>query len=154
MSERLEKEYQRWLRKLWSDAGMWSTSVEYAVGGDDGCADMFLKVDPVGLVPCEMKIGSVVGDRLKLKNVRPSQTGWHRDYRDHGGRSFFLVGVQRTSMKLKTSWDTYIIPSCEINSGEPAYLAWNIAFISAPNNISESNYAKNLSEILLMCCTK
>lgn len=98
----LEKDFQRWLRKK---IGVWSTSVEYGLGGDAGFPDMVFP-DPQGHgsearvvyeAPyfVELKIGRVidVGNKLVVSEVRAEQIAWHRGARAAGLKTAMLVGV-------------------------------------------------------------
>lgn len=67
--------------------------IEWARGGDSGVPDLILGTT-AGLVPAEVKIGSIIDGVLWTSNIRPSQLKFARDISSAGFPSIFLVGVQ------------------------------------------------------------
>ncbi len=109
MSNHEEKEFQKWLRRQWKD---WSGSVEYAVGGDAGFADMLLmhksKKQP-GLplmIPAEIKVALFDNGLLVSQDVRAAQIGWHNAVWSAGGKSIFLFGVR--IKRRSNDWAVYV----------------------------------------------
>lgn len=70
----------------------WIQRVEKGRGMNDGFADLVALL-PQGLMPIELKIGSVIDNILWSDEVRPSQISWHHKLANEGGTSMFLVGV-------------------------------------------------------------
>lgn len=88
-----EADMKKWFRKHWEGAGRWMGAVEYALGGDDGFADLLPIVDGGEYVPAELKVGKIENGVLIPREVRPAQVIWHKGAWDHGGRTYFLIGV-------------------------------------------------------------
>jgi len=70
----------------------WTNRLEKGRGTQEGLPDLCILL-PSGLEMAELKVGSLIDGVLWTEEVRPSQIAWHRELADHGGRSFFLVGV-------------------------------------------------------------
>lgn len=90
--EAKEKQFQRWLRGELDAVGVWHSSVEYGLGGDDGFPDMLW--DSHKRWPVELKVGELKNGRLVPRDIRPAQTSWHHQMKRAGGNSFFLIGVE------------------------------------------------------------
>lgn len=123
----LEKDFQRWLRKL---VGVWSSSVEYGLGGDAGFADMVI-ADPQGKgsesryvyeAPyfIELKIGRLVdeGKKLVTSEVRPDQVAWHRGAHAAGIKCALFVGVE----DRKLGWVIYPVRAELIKDWRDGYV--------------------------------
>lgn len=70
----------------------WIERVEKARGMTDGFPDLVALL-PSGILPIELKVGSVIDGILWSDEVRPSQIRWHHNFSTHGGTSIFVVGV-------------------------------------------------------------
>lgn len=87
-----EKRFQRWVRVKLDQLGVWHTSVEYGLGGDEGFPDMLW--DARRRWPVELKVGEIKNGVLKPRDIRPAQVAWHYNHIKHGGNSVFLIGVE------------------------------------------------------------
>jgi len=70
-----------------------SRRIEPGRGGDSGFPDLILGTT-YGLVPAEVKLGSISDGVLWTSNIRPSQLKFAREISAAGFPSIFLVGVQ------------------------------------------------------------
>lgn len=85
----LERQFKLWIRKKWSG---WLNSYEPRRGSTIGIPDIQVLAKGV-LVPIELKVGVLLGEVLRTKDVRASQINWHNKFSEAGGMSLFMVGV-------------------------------------------------------------
>lgn len=111
--EKTEAEFKKWLRKHWEGAGRWMGSVEYAIGGDDGFADLVMLVDGGEFVPAELKVGKIDNGVIIPREVRSAQVIWHREAWAHGGRTYLLVGIP---VARRDDWVVFGIEGDKISS--------------------------------------
>lgn len=97
-----ETAYKRKLRVL---IGGWSCAYETRSGGSFGYPDLQFLVDGV-LLPVEVKVGKVEGDRLVSRQIRPSQIKWHHDFWVAGGKALILVCMGNVN-----EMDAWAVPS-------------------------------------------
>lgn len=103
-----ETRYKRKVRSRWEEQGLWSEAYEPAMGSGTGYPDIqFLSPRKV-LLPAELKVGEIKGDRVFPREVRGDQVVWERNFRRHGGLSIMMIGVED---KLHPGhWDTFAVP--------------------------------------------
>ncbi len=111
MPKNSERDFQKFIKTNWS--GFLSQLHPSPLGGSDiGIPDLLLGAS-FGLLPCELKIGSISDNVLSVSEVRPSQISWHRRLAKAGFESIFLVGVWAGGEKGKpndaSSWRAYAI---------------------------------------------
>lgn len=92
-------------RKLRTVIGGWSCAYETRSGGSFGYPDLQFLVGGV-LLPVEVKVGRVVGDRLLSRQIRPSQIKWHHDFWVAGGKALILVCTGNVN-----EMDAWAVPS-------------------------------------------
>jgi len=85
----LERQFKFWIRQNWSG---WLNSYEPCRGATIGIPDIQILARG-RLVPIELKVGVLMGEVLKTKDVRASQINWHDKFSNAGGMSLFMVGV-------------------------------------------------------------
>lgn len=90
-----EKDFSKWFRNNYQG---WVERVEPALGVNPGFPDL-LCLTPTGLLPVELKIGTVEDGVLWTSEIRPAQIAWHRNFADAGAESIFVVGVWQGEWK-------------------------------------------------------
>lgn len=87
----------------------WSEAYEPGRGGGIGYPDLQVLVGPdervpvARLVPVELKIAVLKGDKLLSRNIKPVQISWHYRLLLGGGESAFAFGVCEANL-----WSAYI----------------------------------------------
>lgn len=130
-----ELQFKRWFR---SNFEGWSEAYEPRKGGGIGVADIQIAVDRQ-LVPIELKVGSIIKDRLFPEDVRPAQIGWHHRLADAGIASAFVVGV--TSGPV--IWGIYAFRPDQI-------ISWRAGF-QVNDLVSVRDINKELPEFVRAC---
>jgi hypothetical protein len=76
---------------------LWHERIEPSRGMHVGIPDLLLMTHDFGIVPTELKIGTLSDNRLWTSEVRPAQIQWHNNFalknQETGAMSAFLVGV-------------------------------------------------------------
>lgn len=88
--------------------GVWSCAYETTRGSSVGYPDVQILIDELKLLPVELKVGFVDDDRLRSKEIRPSQISWHHEFRKAGGKAIILVCTGNPS-----KMDAWAIPSTD-----------------------------------------
>jgi hypothetical protein len=85
-----ETEYKKQLRTVF---GGWSEAYEPGFGSGTGYPDLQFRIDRYGLIPIEIKKGSIhtKKDVIKSNSIRPSQMSWHDEFLKSDGISFIFV---------------------------------------------------------------
>lgn len=91
-----EKEFSKWFRQNFDG---WCERVEPSLGVASGFPDL-LCLMPSGLLPVELKIGSLIDGVVWSSEIRPSQISWHRNFANKGGSSCVAVGVWQGRWRL------------------------------------------------------
>lgn len=90
MADNKEREFSRCVKLNWRG---WVSFFEPAFGSDFGVPDCEVFVWG-HCVHVELKIATVVGGKLKSREIRPAQISWHSDARAAGVRCCFLYAVE------------------------------------------------------------
>lgn len=95
MTKQNERAFQNFLRDHISAEGGWSSNLHPGIGSDIGIPDMLIATESVGLLPAELKIGTIDEDNKTLwsRSIRPAQIQWHLRLTSHGYISCILIGV-------------------------------------------------------------
>lgn len=101
------KDETRYKRKMRENYPHWSESYEPAMGSGTGYPDIQLLSPRKVLLPIELKVGEVRGDRIFPREVRPDQVVWHHNFSRFGGIAVCAIGFEREYGSNK--WDTYAI---------------------------------------------
>lgn len=88
-----ERAFQNFLKDTIRSEGGWVSQLHPGMGSDIGIPDLLLATDFCGILPAELKIGSIDQRVLKSASIRPSQIAWHLRLTNHGQLSSILVGV-------------------------------------------------------------
>lgn len=143
-NKKLERELQNFIKDTIRSQGGYFSQLHPGLGSDLGIPDLLIGVDSVGILPAEIKIGSIEGKELTSSKVRLSQEMWHQKVDDHGYFSCFLIGVP-TIIGKKKSWDIYAVPGSYaniINDGiKVGYHAYKIS--NSDLVLSLSNFSKD-----------
>lgn len=102
----LERKFQKFVKTKWNG---YSIQLHPGIGSDVGIPDLFLGYSS-GLIPCELKIGSLSDNFLRTTEVRPSQIAWHFRHANAGYESIFLVGVPQP----ENNWRLFVIDGLTI----------------------------------------
>jgi hypothetical protein len=106
-----EREFQNFIKDTLKQQGCWSSQLHPGLGSDVGIPDLLTACDSVGIVPIELKIGTVENNTIVWSStVRPSQVAWHYKVTSHGWPSAVLIGVP-----VGKSWDVYIVEGSKAN---------------------------------------
>lgn len=85
---------------------LWNTRIEPSKGMDAGIPDLLLMTQDFGIIPTEIKIGTLSDDKLWCSEIRPSQIQWHKSFavknKGINTASVFLVGVPHSGTKWRT----------------------------------------------------
>jgi hypothetical protein len=100
-----ETRYKRFVRKAYEERGHWTGAYEPAMGSDVGYPDIQVLSPAKRLLPCELKVGEVVGGIVFPREVRGDQVVWARNFWRAGGISIMMIGVETS----KDRWDTYAV---------------------------------------------
>jgi len=84
-----ENEFKKWFRQQWKGL---VDSYEPRKGGSVGVADLQV-VFQERLIPVELKMGKIVGDKLIVDKIRPAQIQWHEKIGCWNVLTVFLVAV-------------------------------------------------------------
>jgi len=117
----------------------WSQRVERGRGMRDGFPDLVFLM-PSGLELCELKIGSLIDDVLWSEEVRPSQIQFHHELADHGGQSFFLVGVWCGDKWRAFAFDGSVARHWEMTGYVPGETCFEIDMDNLFDSLSEYVY--------------
>ncbi len=95
-----ERDFQNWFKKNWNG---WHTQLHPGQSSDVGVPDLILGISQ-GLLPAEVKIGSIVDDVVWSTEIRPAQIVWHKKLADAGYNSILLIGVPSDA-----SWRCFVV---------------------------------------------
>ena len=119
-NQKLEREFQNFIKDTLKAEGGYFSQLHPGMGSDLGIPDLLLAVDSVGILPTELKVGTIDGDELTSSNVRIGQVIWHEKITDHGYLSCVLIGVPHITSKKKKTFSIYAVDGKdirEINNG-------------------------------------
>lgn len=106
-----ERAFQNFVKDTIKSEGGWVTQLHPGMGSDFGIPDLMTAVESIGLLPMELKIGTVEDDRTVWSSaVRPSQIAWHTNLTSHGYLSSILIGVPEGK-----GWRVFIIDGMSAN---------------------------------------
>lgn len=90
-----ERDFQNFIKDTVKSEGSWYSQLHPGMGSDVGVPDLLLAVDSVGILPSELKIGSIDKDNRTIwsRAIRPAQIAWHTRLTGHGYLSCVLIGV-------------------------------------------------------------
>lgn len=77
--------------KGWSG---WSDRIEPAGGSSVGFPDLLLFHPSIGMLPVELKVGTLKHGIIEPRELRPAQIRWHKSFFRHGGLSAIIVGAE------------------------------------------------------------
>lgn len=125
-----EREFQTWFKSNWSG---WLTQLHPGAGSDVGIPDLLLGCSS-GLLPAEIKIGSVDDGILWTSAVRPAQLQWHTRLANHGFNSILIVGVWQGD-----KWKVYAVDSINARFWDSVgFRIGHVAFEIDPANLFDS----------------
>lgn len=102
---KIELDFKRDIRKWWDPN--WSEAYEPGTGSGNGYPDLqFLEPKTLRLLPIELKVGDIKGDRIFPREVRPAQVVWHYKFALAQGRAAIAVGIWTD----KSHWRSYAFP--------------------------------------------
>lgn len=107
-----ERAFQNFVKDTLKSEGSWYSQLHPGMGSDFGIPDLLLATDACGILPSELKIGSIEeGNILWSSTVRPTQIAWHYRITSHGWPSCILIGVP-----CGKTWDVYIVEGSKASS--------------------------------------
>lgn len=103
-----ERAFQNYVKDTIRSEGGWFSQLHPGMSSDFGIPDLLTAVDSVGILPTELKIGSIEDNvTLWSSSIRPSQIAWHTRLTEHGYPSSILIGVPSGK-----SWRIFIVEGC------------------------------------------
>lgn len=91
----------------------WSEAYEPRRGSGTGMPDVQVLLDDI-LLPVELKLGEVKGDRIFASDFQPAQVSWHTKFHLAGGRAIFLVGLWQGSRHPDGDWCPIKLPEVSV----------------------------------------
>lgn len=134
-----ETRYKRKVRTHYEQAGHWSEAYEPAMGSGTGYPDIQLLSPLKVLLPAELKVGDIKGDRVFPREVRGDQVVWARNFYRYGGISIMMIGVER--VKDSNIWDTYAVTGDKM-------LDWKLGYAIDDCIVSEGTPPKDLVSLV------
>lgn len=110
-----ERAFQNFIKDVIKTEGGWSSQFHPGMSSDFGIPDLITAVESVGLLPLEVKIGTVDEDHKTLwcSTIRPSQIRWHGDLTSHGYITAFVIGVP-----LGKAWRVFLLDGMNGNKAK------------------------------------
>lgn len=103
-----EVAFKRHICSRLRQAGVWHKRIEPGHGSDIGMPDLIIQFQyghERPLVFFELKVGIIKPDgSLLCTEVRPAQMSFFREFKEAGGKMFFLVGVLNGKV-----WTPYVV---------------------------------------------
>lgn len=109
-----EHDFRKWFIANYDG---WCQRVEIAPGMNPGFPDLLL-LTPSGLIPCELKIGTLSDDVLWSSEIRPSQISWHTNIALAGGTSMFAIGIWSQQSSDVGHWRVFLVDGVYSNQWE------------------------------------
>lgn len=137
-----ERAFQRYIRDTVSKEGGWSSGLHPGLGSDVGIPDLLLATDFCGILPTELKVGTIDYNILKSSAIRPSQISWHLRLTNHGQLSCILIGVPE-----KARWRVFAVDGIFANKVRDGFVIGKEAieldprfFTTELNDWAETSY--------------
>lgn len=118
MTKQNERAFQNFIKDCIKSEGGWVTQLHPGMGSDFGIPDLMTAVESVGLLPLELKIGSIEENRTVWSStIRPSQIRWHTELTGHGYLSAVLIGVP-----LGKTWRVFAVDGLKANKAKDGFV--------------------------------
>lgn len=118
MTKQNERAFQNFIKDSIKSEGGWVTQLHPGMGSDFGIPDLMTAVESVGILPVEIKIGSIEENRTVWSTtIRPSQIRWHTELTSHGYLSAILIGVS-----LGKTWRVFAVDGLKANKAKDGFV--------------------------------
>lgn len=113
-----ERAFQNFVKDTIKSEGGWYSQLHPGLGSDFGIPDLLTAVDSIGILPAELKIGTIDKDvYLSSSAIRPAQIAWHSRLTSHGHISCILIGVP-----LDKSWRIFVVDGIDANRARDGFI--------------------------------
>lgn len=123
MSKMNERAFQNFIKDKIKSEGGFVTQIHPGIGSDSGLPDLMTGLDSIGLLPMELKIGTINDTRtIKCSAIRPSQIRWHTELTSHGYLSSILIGVSTGK-----TWRIFVVSGIHASNVRHGFIIGNDA---------------------------
>lgn len=113
-----ERSFQNFIKDTIKKEGGWYSQLHPGTGSDFGIPDLLTAIESIGILPMELKIGSIeTGNILWSSAIRPAQIAWHNRLTQHGYMSCILIGVP-----CGKSWRIFAVDGMEANKVRDGFI--------------------------------
>lgn len=113
-----ERAFQNFVKDTIRAEGGWFSQLHPGMSSDFGIPDLLTAVDAVGILPTELKIGSIESDdTLWSTAIRPSQIAWHTRLTQFGYLSCIMIGVPSGK-----SWRIFVVDGMDASKVRDGFL--------------------------------
>lgn len=113
-----ERHFQNFVKDTIRAEGGWYSQLHPGLSSDVGIPDLLTAVDSMGILPVELKIGSIeAGNLLWSSAIRPTQIAWHTRLTQHGYLSCIMIGVPEGK-----TWRVFAIDGMDANKVRDGFI--------------------------------
>lgn len=119
MTQQNERAFQNFIKDQIKSEGGWYSQIHPGLSSDVGIPDLLTAVESVGVLPTEIKVGTVAEDNKTIwsRAIRPSQISWHTRLTGHGYLSAILIGVATGK-----TWRIFAVDGMKANKCKAGYI--------------------------------
>lgn len=113
-----ERAFQNFIKDTIRAEGGWYSQLHPGMSSDFGIPDLLTAVESVGILPAELKIGTIEGgDTVWSTAIRPTQIAWHTRLTQHGYLSCIMIGIPAGK-----SWRIFVVDGMEANKVRDGFI--------------------------------